>query len=94
MAGKSKRILKAQECSLPLLRQYENNGFEAVATLAPDYSYLVNGERKHKFGYRLERFRKDTSLIYEEGLSERELALLNGIPRIWDSGKVRYVKKL
>ena len=29
---------------------------------------------------------------FEEGMSERELALLNEIPRVWDSGKIRFVK--
>lgn len=73
---------------------YSNTGFEVEKVLAPDYSYLVNGMRRHKFGFRLKRFREDPELIFEEGLSERELAELNGIPRIWDSGKVKYVKVL
>lgn len=73
---------------------YTNNGFEVDKVLAPDYSYLVNGVRRHKFGFRLKRFREDPELLFEEGLSERELAILNGIPRVWDSGKVKYVKRL
>lgn len=73
---------------------YERNGFVADKVLPPDYMYVVEGERKHKFGYRLKRFRNDPELLWEEGLTERQLADLNGIPRIWDAGKVRWVKNL
>ena len=60
--------------------------------LAPDYMYIVNGERKHKFGYRLKRFQSDPELKYVVGLTERELAALNGLERVWDAGKTRYRK--
>jgi hypothetical protein len=69
---------------------YENNGFVADKELPPDYMYVVKGERKHKFGYRLKRFRDDPELLWDESMSERELAQLNNIPRIWDAGKTRY----
>lgn len=71
---------------------YENNGFTADKELKPDYRYLVKRKRQHKFGYRLNRFKNDSNLQYEEGLTERELAILNGIPRVWDAGKTRWVK--
>lgn len=73
---------------------YEANGFEVDKILKPDYSYFCKASREHKFNYRKERFKKDPDLLYEEGLTERELAALNGLNRIWDSGKVRYVKRL
>ena len=59
--------------------------------LKPDYKYLVGDKRYHKFNYRIKRFREDPKLLWEEGLSESELAALNGISRVWDSGKIRYV---
>lgn len=71
---------------------YERTGFIRDKELDPDYRYLFDGERRHKFGFRLKRFREDPDLLFEEGLSERELALLNGIERLWDTGKIRYVK--
>lgn len=70
---------------------YEATGWVKDGELAPDYKYLYGGERRHKFGFRLKRFRTDPKLRYVDGYSERQLALLNGIPRIWDSGKVRYI---
>lgn len=69
---------------------YENNGFKNVKTLRPDYMYVYNGVRNHKFGFRLKRFKNDPELEYREELTESELALLNNIPRIWDAGKVKW----
>jgi len=71
---------------------YESNGFVADKILSPDYMYVVKGERKHKFGYRLKRFQNDPELLWEPNLTERELAALNGLERIWDAGKTRYRK--
>lgn len=69
---------------------YERTGWVKEAELAPDYMYLWKRRRHHKFGFRLSRFRSDPALIFEEGRSERELAAMNHISRVWDSGKVRY----
>lgn len=73
---------------------YENNGFIADKELPPDYSYVSGTYRKHKFGYRLKRFQNDPDLLWEEGLTERELAKLNKLLRIWDAGKTRWVLTL
>lgn len=73
---------------------YANNGFTADKELAPDYRYVVRGKRAHKFGYRLKRFKDDPELLWQDGLTERELAILNKIPRIWDAGKTRWVMEL
>lgn len=73
---------------------YESNGFIADKILPPEYMYVVGNERKHKFGYRLKRFQNDPELLWEDGLTERELAALNGLERVWDAGKTRYRKIL
>lgn len=70
---------------------YENSGFRRDGELPPDYTYLVKGSRAHKFNYRKARFQKDDALEYREGLSERQLAELNGLLRVYDAGKVRWV---
>ncbi len=69
---------------------YEKTGWVRDGDIKPDYRYLVGSKRAHKFNYRLARFRSDPALKYEAGKSERELAELNGLVRVWDSGKVRY----
>ncbi len=75
-------------------RLYEKNGFIADKEIRPDYMYVVKGERKHKFGYRIKRFKNDPNLKYAEGLTESQLAQLNNIPRIWDAGKTRWIKQI
>lgn len=72
---------------------YEMHGFVADLELPVDYSYVgADKTRVHKFNYRLKRFREDENLLWEDGKSERELASINGIPRIWDSGKTRWLR--
>lgn len=72
---------------------YANNGFERADELPPDYMYVYQNKRIHKFNFRKNRFKMDPKLIWKEGLTERELADLNNIDRVWDAGKVRWVKK-
>lgn len=71
---------------------YRTTGWVEDGTVSPDYMYLVGGVRKHKFGYRVDRFRRDPALKFEEGLTERELAELNGLLRVYDAGKIRFKK--
>ena len=70
---------------------YRKLGFTPAYDTKPDYKYIVGGERKHKFGYRIKRFKKDTDLFYEEGLTESELAKLNGLHKVWDCGKTKWI---
>lgn len=70
---------------------YKKLGFTADRELSPDYKYLVNGKRKHKFGYRKIKFKNDPALKYHPDMTERQLAKLNGLHRIYDSGKTRWV---
>lgn len=69
---------------------YAGNGFIVDKELPPDYRYLWRGQRKHKFGYRLEEFKKNPSLTWVEGLTEKQLAEINGLYRIWDAGKIKW----
>lgn len=70
---------------------YATLGFRKDKELPPDYKYVYGAKRCHKSGFRLKRFRDDPNLEWCEGLTERELAELNNIPRIWDAGKIRWV---
>lgn len=70
---------------------YRAGGWVEDSVLPPDYMYVAKGRRCHKFGYRLSRFRSDPELIFVEGMSESQLAKLNRLDRIWDSGKTRFV---
>ena len=73
---------------------YEDTGWTKDKDLDPDYKYQVGDHLEHKFNYRLKRFHEDPNLLYKEGMTERELALWNQIPRVYDYGKIKYVKAL
>lgn len=70
---------------------YVNNGFKLDKILPPDYSYLVGNRRVHKFSYRKSRFARDENLIFDENATERELAASNGLLRVYDAGKLRFI---
>jgi len=72
---------------------YSGNGWVLDAVLGPDYKYVSGGVREHKFNFRKGRFETDSELLFDPELSESELALLNGLTRVWDSGKLRFVKQ-
>lgn len=71
---------------------YDKTGWVLDGLVEPDYSYVVRDIRVHKFNYRKNRFRTDSKLQYSAEMTERELAKLNGLPRSYDYGKMRYVK--
>lgn len=70
---------------------YDKTGWELNSTIPPDYYYSPNGhDRYHKFNYRRKYLSKKLKQ-YDPSLSERENCDNNGILRIWDCGKLRYV---
>jgi hypothetical protein len=69
---------------------YKNAGFIETKVEPADYKYLVRGKRISSSVYTPEKFRDDPALEWEDGLTEKELADLNGLNRIWDAGKTTY----
>lgn len=71
---------------------YKNTGWEIDSIIRPDYSYIVNGKRKHKFNYRhtsgLQKLER-----YDSTLSEHNNMLKHKLFRIYDCGKIRFVYK-
>jgi cytochrome c2 len=70
---------------------YKSNGFRQDLMLPPDYYYVNGVNREHKFNYRKARFKSNPELRYEEGLTETQLARINGLERVYDSGKTRWL---
>lgn len=78
---------------------YESTGWVVDSILKPDYSYLQKKTRIHKFNFRIANFR-DTlgadgsrAYLYEAGKTEKELAHMNGLFRVYDAGKIKYSRK-
>lgn len=63
---------------------YETLGFEKLSYSRPDYKYVVDGVREHKSKYRKPKGEQRT---------EREIMEELGIPRVYDSGKIKYELK-
>lgn len=70
---------------------YEQCGFVKDKQLPPDYTYVVNGKRIHKFNFRHKSLKTKLS-NYDNTLSERINCFNHGLYRVWDCGKIRYVK--
>lgn len=70
---------------------YEKIGFKKLSYVRPAYWYTKgNIERVHRFNMRKEDFKK-TGMKYVEGMTERELATLNGYHRVYDCGYYEYI---
>ena len=73
---------------------YRLSGFDIDATLPPGY-YVSDGTtrwRKEKF--RKSAIRKNYPSLYRDDLTETQLLELIGVHRVWDAGKVKWIKRL
>jgi hypothetical protein len=72
-------------------RLYYTLGFTLDQILPPDYSYVIGDQRVHKFNLRKtsKRFAKYAG----SGLTERQMAEAENIPRVYDAGKLRMIKR-
>lgn len=71
---------------------YVEEGWNLVERCKKDYKYLYKGNLYHKFNFRIKRFKEDKHLKFKEGLTEKQLAELNGLIRVWDCGKLKFEK--
>lgn len=72
---------------------YLSAGFKEIDVIAPDYRYVTNNQREHKFGWRKSGIKRKLPEIYSEELTEKEMMDLADIPRIWDCGKIKFEYK-
>jgi hypothetical protein len=66
---------------------YLLNGFEHMKTTKPNYFYIVDKIRIHRYNYRKDILVK---MGYDKNLTEREIMLDLGINRIYDCGQNKY----
>jgi len=67
---------------------YKILGFNFVSKTQPGYFYIVDGIRKHRFGFRKDVLVKEG---YDTNKSEHEIMLERKIYRIYNSGNLKYV---
>jgi hypothetical protein len=69
---------------------YEKLGFQFLHKTDPNYYYVIEGKRRHRFGFRKDKLIKDGS---DKNKTEHEIMLEKKIFRIYDSGSLKYIFK-
>lgn len=68
---------------------YHQLGFDLVADNKPDYTYVIDGVRKHRWNYRKDIL-KNTLANYDPTLTEYQNMENHGMWRIWDCGTLKF----
>jgi len=66
---------------------YEKLGFVNVKTTPPNYWYVIQQTRHHRFAYRKDKL---VSAGYDAAMTEFEIMLMRKIYKIWDCGSFKY----
>ena len=84
---KSKEITTYADRSISQGRLYETLGFKFIKKTEPNYYYIIDGIRHHRFN-----FRKDVLVKqgYDPNKTEHEIMLERNIYRIYDSGNLKF----
>ena len=67
---------------------YEQLGFEFIHKTQPNYYYIINKNRKHRFNFRKDVLVKEG---FDKNMTEHEIMLSRDIFRIYDSGSLKYI---
>jgi hypothetical protein len=67
---------------------YETLGFEFIGKTEPNYYYVVDGIRKHRFNYRKDKLIKDG---FDSNKTEHQIMLERKIYRIYNSGNLKFI---
>ena len=69
---------------------YKFLGFECVRETEPNYYYIIDGVRKHRFNFRKDKLIKEG---FDPNKTEHEIMLERKIYRIYDSGSLKFIYK-
>ena len=76
---------------------YAKTGFIKDKELPPDYKYVgdfTNWKRTPKERFQKKCFKDNPKLLWEDGWTERQAAAANKLYRIYDAGKIRWIKTI
>jgi hypothetical protein len=62
-------------------------GFKYIGKSEPNYYYIIDGIRKHRFAFRKDVLIKEG---FDSNKTEKEIMLERNIFRIYDSGHMKY----
>ena len=71
---------------------YKKLGFEFGYCTKPNYWYIIDGCRKHRYNYRKSELSKKLG-VFDFNLTEYQNMLNNGLDRIWDCGSIKWEYK-
>lgn len=70
---------------------YRSAGWVQQAIIKPDYSYSLDAKtRHHKFNFR-RKYLQQRLDVFDSTLSESDNCKINGVLKIWDCGKIRFI---
>jgi hypothetical protein len=87
---KPKEITTYADRSISQGKLYETLGFISQGKTPPNYYYIIDEIRKHRFNFRKDKLVKEGFDPYK---TEREIMLERKIYRIYDSGNLKYIYK-
>jgi hypothetical protein len=70
---------------------YKNLGFDKISQSKPNYWYVINDIRHHRFNFRKGILVKQG---FDENKTEKEIMLERKIYRIYDCGNIRWENSL
>jgi len=88
---KPKEITTNVDRSINIGKLYKYLGFEFIGKTQPNYYYIIEGLRHCRFNFRKEKLIKSG---YDSNKTEHEIMLERKIYRIYDSGDLKFIKKL
>jgi hypothetical protein len=72
---------------------YDVLDFKKEVINPPSYHYVIDGVRKHRWGYRKDLLREKWPDKYDDTLTEYHNMLNMGYDRVWDCGTIKYTKE-
>lgn len=69
---------------------YEKLGFKMIVNNQPEYYYIINGRRKHRWGFRKDAIKQKFPNVYNLDKTEYEMMIEIGIDKIYDCGTLKY----
>ena len=85
---KPKEVISYADRSWSQGELYKNLGFTFISKTPPNYYYVVDGIRKHRFNFRKDKLIRDG---FDPTKSEHEIMLERKIYRIYDSGSLKFI---
>ena len=67
---------------------YETLGFKFISKTQPNYYYIIDGIRHHRFNFRKDKLIKEG---FDSNKTEHQIMIDRNIYRIFDSGNLKYI---